>query len=219
MLLGVPIVAVGCTAPLSWPAFGKLPLLFVATNVMATPLVTAIMALFVAWCLFPHPVSGCAEEAMVQVTGLFLKLVNGAAQIQPLLLPLDNKLTAASGCAVALGMFVGLSVKRPLWFVLGGMLTAVAILRWSEHTSPRPGVWSLESGCVVYGKGRAAVFTDDPEQAVKSDLKWKTRSFVERVSNGPPDSIKWCGTQWAMSPYHIRCRTAEGHWRVVSSSP
>jgi ComEC/Rec2-related protein len=219
MLVGVPVVATACTAPLSWPAFGKLPMLFVATNVMATPLVTATMGLFAAWCILPPCFSQWTEAALVQVVSVFLELVDYGAWCPPLLLPLDRTITAAAGCALALGFIWGLAVKRPVWFGLAGMLTACALLRWSDHAVSLPQVVLLEDECVVFGPDRLAVFTEEPRPKGGFPLNWKTRSFIERVSNDPPDSIWWCGTQWAMSPYHIRCRTMKGGWRVFSSSP
>ena len=219
MLLGVPIVATACTAPLSWPAFGKLSMVFVPANVMATPMVTAIMGLFAAWCILPAFISQWAEVALVQVVSVFLKLVGHWAFCPPLLLPLDRTITAGAGCALALGFIWGLAVKRPVRFGLAGMLTACALLRWSDHAVDHPQVAMLEDECVVFGPRHLAVFTSEPRSEGQYSRNWKTRSFTERVSNVPPDSVWWCGTQWAMSPYHIRCWTMNGGWRVFSSPP
>ncbi len=218
MLVGVPIVATACTAPLSWPAFGKLPVCFLASNVMATPLVTLTLVLFAVWFALPQSYAVWAEGGLVQVVGLFLDLVNMGSRCAPLLLPLDRTMTTCAGAALALGVFWGLAVKRPVWFGWAGVLTACAVLRWSSYVEHNPQQWMVGSDCVVFSKGRTAVFSDAPPPQSGFRLKWKTRSFTERVSKDPPDSIRWCGTQWAMSPYHIRCRTVEGAWHLVNSS-
>ena len=218
MLAGVPLVATACTAPLSWPAFGKLPMCFVPANIMATPLVMAILALFAAWCVVPPVLAGLVKPLLIQLLHLFLNLVEGWSKWGPLLLPLNPNVTTCAGCALALGVLWGLAVKRPIWFGLAGAFTACALLRGAKLVQHHPQRFMVGTDCVVVQGCYSAVFTEHSARPGQSHLKWKTRSLTERVSNHPPDSIRWCGAQWAMTPYYIRCRTAEGPWRVVSSS-
>lgn len=217
MLVGVPLVATACTAPLAWPAFGKFPVVFVATNIMAAPLVTAILVLFVAWYILPGPFSWGLREALVHLTHLFLDLVSWWAEYPPLLLPLDRTFTACAGGALAVGCIWGLAVQRPLRLGLAGALTAFALLRWSSFEEQRPRAVMVGSDCVVYARDKVTVFPASPTPRYAGVKTWKTRSLTERVSNEPPDSIWWCGAQWAMSSHHIRYRTQGGQWRVVSS--
>ena len=218
MLVGVPVVATACTAPLAWPAFGKLPLCFVASNIVATPFVLAILLLFVAWCVLPEVFSQWLQHALSLVLELFLGLAGEWAKCSPYVMPLDRTMTAAAGCAVALGFFWGLAVKKPVLFGMAGVLTTCAVLRgpWADHAQPQ--VIMAGTDCVVLEHDHLAVFTVLPTPSRPGHIKWKTRSLIERVSNHPPDSIWWCGTQWAMTPYHIRCRTWDGTWQVISSS-
>ncbi|MCH1583494.1 MAG: ComEC/Rec2 family competence protein, partial [Flavobacteriales bacterium] len=217
LLVGIPVVATMCTAPLSWPTFGLVPVGFLPANLLATPAVSLLMALALCWMLSPWS-EGVLSDILVGCADAFVCAVQWWGGIEPVVLPVDRFALTLSGTVLAVGCFWGLSTRCALRPMLGSVLMAWALLRWQCGLEERPHSLSVGRDGVGRWAGRGAVFPQEPPRSIGA-IQWKTRSLLERVSRHPPEPVRWCGTGWVMSTHHILYTGRDGRRHVVSSSP
>lgn len=218
MALGIPVVATAFTAPVVWPAFGQLPILFLPANVLATPFVPLLMVLILIWVLAPG-------AALPLLSPLFVTVFNGAVHAvercaqwaPPVLLPLDQFWVTVAGCILCFGTAWALMIRKGVPVFLGGLLLTVALLRGQGGREMAPHCMQIGQDIVCLGGHPPEVFPLRPGKNGNT-MKWETRSFLERVSHGSPVVGTRCGDGLVIGACHLRYRHRDGTWQQVSSS-
>ena len=221
MAIGVPLVATACTAPLAWPVFGQVPVVFLPANLLATPVVMGLVLMTFLWLAFPPLGEIGLSEATVWLAEGFIRGVEHANHWPPLLLPMSEVAVTAAGLAVASGVMIGLLSASGAWrYGLAGVLTAWAVVRLQQHHEQGGSVWAAGAARICLDAGIVSVFPAPTDEGNGAPLKWKTRTLLERVSRDPPDTLHGCGGAMSFSTYRLRTRTQDGAWtEPVNSSP
>lgn len=215
LMAGVPLVAVAFTAPLAWPAFGQQPLVFLPANILVTPWVTVLVVLSAVWLALPAGWGSGLEQVLIQMAEALVWCVQWAEQIPPAVLPLSSVANTMAGCLLALGCALALLGQRARPWFLAGAFSALALLRMQDAHEERPHSLQIGEEVLCFNGASWTVFPPRPE---RHRPQWKTRTYLERVSTGPLDSVRWSGTGLAFSRHFIRYHTPDGAWQVVSSS-
>lgn len=207
-MLAIPWVATAFTAPVAWPVFGHFPLAFLPSNLVASPLCFLFMLGSAIQCLLPEPWAQEFGPFLFQSASVFVSGVEWfAAFCPPARLPMDHGMLRLSGWVLLSFTFLAVAMKSRFKIPAAGCVMACALLRWQAGMEMEPRRCELSSGdVVVTSGGKSAVF----ESEIRDDaapLKWKTRSFQERVSSGPPDSVTWFGPHLGWTSFAVQVRT------------
>ena len=214
LAVAVPVVATACTAPIAWPAFGKIPSLFLPANLLAAPWVTALAGMTAAWWMVPPPFAEPLEGLLLGAAELLIQGVRNAGDAKVILLPLQMEVVRLAGASMAIGTFLALRRRGMLIYMLAGLLTACSLLRSQHFMERAPRRFPFQQGEVSFDGEAWVVFPDAP----RKDMKWETRSLLERVSHHPPEYARWCGTRLSFSRNELRYRQRDRSWSWVSSS-
>ena len=212
----VPVVAMMVTAPFVWPVFGRQPVMFLPANLLSTPLVSMCALMTAIGMAIPAPYDLQWGHLCVGMADLMVEWVSTLGRFQPILLPLDTAVVTGAGLCMATGCVVGLLTPCPLRFALAGALCAWALLRWQMFEERKGLVYDIGGDVVLYEYGSWSVFPSVPLKDGRG-YKWKTRTFLERVSRSPVPHVQWCGDGMSFSTTHIRYRTPDGTWDGINS--
>ena len=219
-MVAIPWVATAFTAPVAWPAFGRFPLAFLPSNLVASPLCFLFMLGSAIQCVLPEPWAQEFGPLLFQAASIFVSGVEWfAALCPPARLPMDLGMLRLSGWVLLSFTFLAVAMKSRVKIPLAGSVLACALLRWQAGMEMDPKQWELSSGDVVVTSGiKSAVF----ESEIRPDaapLKWKTRSLLERVSSGPPDSATWIGPHLGWTSFAVQVRTEKDTTVWFTSPP
>ena len=186
VMVAIPLCATVFTAPVAWPAFGQLPVGFLPANVLMTPIVPILSLLVVLLIVLPEAISAVFSPWVLFLADGAVQLVVWGHQLLPALDLVPNRcvLTLAGTC---LAFFYGLGL---CWRFRGYRSLALAacffVLRlgWMDWVRPRFHAFS-DGEIVVHSSTGAAVY-GSRTCGNSGELKWKTRTLLERVSMGPP---------------------------------
>lgn len=214
MALAVPLVATAFTAPVAWPTFGQIPVLFLPANLMATPWVTVLSGMTAIWWILPAPWAQHWGGLLLGAAELLVRWVGEMSDGQVFLLPLGIVSLKLAGAGFAIGTFLALQQRGMLMYWVAGVLTAYALLRSQHFVEREPRRFPMTEGMVSFDGDAWVVFPNDPRE----DIKWETRSLLERVSHDPPEYARWCGTELSFSRHELRYRRKDRDWTWISSS-
>ena len=217
MVWVVPIVATAFTAPVSWPAFGKIPAAFLPSNVLTTPVVTVLVVCLVLWLSLPTMIlPECLGEALLFVAKGLIGFVEAMGdQHPPVLLPLNVHVTAALGIVAFIAAYRALKTRRFGVNFLAGTMTVWALIGVQRIRDRHPRSYAIRDQMVCFDGFHWSVFSAYPN----GHIKWETRSFLERVSQASPDTVVWCGDRLAFSRTQLRYIGRDGKWHQVNSPP
>lgn len=184
-MVSVPVVATLFTLPVALPAFGRFPKLFFPANVVATPCVPLLSLLALAVVVLPKSAADWVSPKVVALATAAVRMVVSAHEVVPpwttVIHPSFLRLAGMGLVLSAMAIMI-----RPKGWIHGvwGALFFVMVLRLGFFHSGSLQRHRLPSGeWVVHASGRAAVHTEFRSSGVWT---WKTRTLLERVSNGPP---------------------------------
>lgn len=191
--VSIPIVATCFTLPVALPAFGRLPLVFLPANVVATPITPLLSFLAFILVVVPEPAADFLSPWAMALAGEAVRLVVLAhAAFPPWALTQHPVFLCVAGWGLALSALVGLI--RPKGWIHGvwGAIFFALTLRMGALQARDLLHHRLPSGdVVVYTAGRAAVH--GPARS-SGAWTWKTRTLMERVSKGPPLPVHFDST-------------------------
>lgn len=178
--LAISTVATVFTAPVAWPTFGQMPVVFPLSNLLATPSAMVLAVVGTVQVLCPG-VPGL-NECVVVLSGAFVDAVMWLAEWQPAIrLPLDEAVLRWSGSVLCAGFMLGFLRRRMVVWSVTGVVWAVLLLRLQSGLEFGVQGVRWENGATAIRMGpMVTVFDCDGDR--RHAGTWKTRSFVERVS-------------------------------------
>lgn len=201
--LAISIVATVFTAPVAWPTFGMLPVVFPLANLLAAP-VAMVLALSGALQVLCPDMPGVVDGTAF-LSGAFVDAVVGLAEWCPAVrLPLDESVLRVSGAVLCGGVWMGFFRHRLTVWGGVGVVWAVLLLRvqWGVESGVQQVQWQSGATAVRTG-GTVTVFEWKCDGDRETVGTWKTRSFVERVSTRLPEPVQCVGEAFKVSPMAI----------------
>ena len=186
VMVAIPLCATVFTSPVAWPSFGQLSVGFWPSNVLMTPVVPILSLLAALLIVLPE-----AMSAVLSPWVLFLAdgVVQGVMWGHQLLPPLN---LVPNSCALALAgtclaFFFGIGLRRRFQGYWGlALATCFFVLRLGWMDWARPRFHAFTDGDIVVHSATGAAVYSSRSCGDSGELKWKTRTLLERVSMGPP---------------------------------
>lgn len=220
LVSGIPLVATLATAPLTWPRFGIMPIIFLPANLIMTPCVTGLSMASALWFMTPRAWDVQTAPLLIGAARRLVMFTEWLADVFPaLLLPMDQGVVALAGSIAAAGLLWALLSRTASFRILiGGLLGVSAVLRSQDHLERQPNCIVVEQDAIWVEDGRVTVFPEDGTPGNARRLKWKTRTFSERVSMETPDWAQCPCPGLCFSPNRLRFRLPDGTWSGFNSS-
>ena len=218
-LVAIPFWATVFTAPAAWPAFGRFPVGFLPANVLLTPCVPVLAVSAALLVVLPPEASSRLAPLVFAVSDALVQWVVWTHGILPQIELLPNPgLLAFSGAVLASFSLLGLRRNIPVYWGLA-LVSCLLVLRLGWMAWDRPRFHAGAHGDVVVHSAAGASFHSAGRCGSPTDLKWKTRTLLERVSMGPPLPISHSvGGRIAWSDVALVAK-ASGDARMWLSSP
>lgn len=216
--VAISVVATVFTAPVAWPTFGRLPVVFPLANLLAAPSAMVLAGLGGIQVVLPDVF--CVKALAAWCSATFVNAVVWMAEWRPAIrLPLEESVLRCAGGVLCGGVMLGFLRNRLVVWSGVGVVWAALLLRAQAGLEAGVQVVRWESGAMAVRTGcGVTVFSseDAPQGKVGT---WKTRSFVERVSTRLPEPVQCVGGAFKMSPMALQVRRENDTLVVTRSSP